>query len=561
MLDENLLNAVTPTAKSPSKHPRLISLDVVRGLTIAVMVLVDEIGAAYPSVNHSPWNNITFADFVMPWFLFMVGTSAAFSLRKFKQDTAGRWKGTQFVALRAFKLYGLGVLLQGGGWFGDPGQYAYGYNMATIRWCGILNRIGFAYFIVGLMEIWVGEIQTDPKIYHRRHDNTSYTTCAQKNCHNSHLSIFVKHGKKWTIAFVFVFLHLILTFTTYVPSWSSKWGHNPNATKISLNGILQPPRAVLLHEPFTIACNNRGHHDTPQCSAAGYYDRLLFGQNHLGQWMSTRLAVCSTCSPGAPDSYNHTNTNTTAAGPDCEYKYDQSGPTAGPRWCFANMYDPEGALATVPTVMSAWLGTHFGRVLKHDASWNSKTIMVHWSVVSSTLIALGLLIHCTFFKMNKQLWSTSYLFFMAGTCGMCLTIVYGLIDAPAAAPSSSHRSGGGSGGPPLSSSTSVPRWSKAMKLLLSPLQYMGMNAILIFFWHGTAESVLDGAYWQTPKMGGGYEELAPQYLFGERQGWFNRVVLGWMDPEPAQLVYVLLKIGCYAVAMWYCYRVGYFWKI
>ena len=135
-MEESLLSQVsqqnaipTKSKPSPSKHARLHSLDVVRGITIAVMILVDEIGAAYPVVNHSPWNNITFADFVMPWFLFMVGTSASFSLRKFKQDNASRWRGTRYVTIRAFKLFGLGVLLQGGGWFGDPGFQMYaGYS-------------------------------------------------------------------------------------------------------------------------------------------------------------------------------------------------------------------------------------------------------------------------------------------------------------------------------------------------------------------------------------------------------------------------------------------------
>ena len=69
---------VTTTA-TPSKHRRLESLDIQRGLTMALMILVDEIGDAYPAVNHSPWNGITLADVVMPWFLFMVGTSMAFS--------------------------------------------------------------------------------------------------------------------------------------------------------------------------------------------------------------------------------------------------------------------------------------------------------------------------------------------------------------------------------------------------------------------------------------------------------------------------------------------------
>lgn len=50
--------------KTPSKHQRLVSLDIVRGLTMFVMVFVDEVGDAYPAINHSPWNNVTFADFV-----------------------------------------------------------------------------------------------------------------------------------------------------------------------------------------------------------------------------------------------------------------------------------------------------------------------------------------------------------------------------------------------------------------------------------------------------------------------------------------------------------------
>ena len=66
-----------PQAKmvTPSKHERLVSLDMQRGLTIGLMVFADEIGDAYPHLNHSPWNTTTFADYVMPWFLFMVGTS------------------------------------------------------------------------------------------------------------------------------------------------------------------------------------------------------------------------------------------------------------------------------------------------------------------------------------------------------------------------------------------------------------------------------------------------------------------------------------------------------
>ena len=39
------------------------------------MILVDDAGGAFPSINHSPWYGVTLADFVMPFFLFSVGVS------------------------------------------------------------------------------------------------------------------------------------------------------------------------------------------------------------------------------------------------------------------------------------------------------------------------------------------------------------------------------------------------------------------------------------------------------------------------------------------------------
>ncbi len=66
---------------TPSKHHRLASLDIVRGITIAMMIFVDDVGGVYPHINHSPWNGITLADFVMPWFLFMVGASMVSTFR------------------------------------------------------------------------------------------------------------------------------------------------------------------------------------------------------------------------------------------------------------------------------------------------------------------------------------------------------------------------------------------------------------------------------------------------------------------------------------------------
>uniref|UniRef100_A0A0D9ZUF9 Heparan-alpha-glucosaminide N-acetyltransferase catalytic domain-containing protein n=1 Tax=Oryza glumipatula TaxID=40148 RepID=A0A0D9ZUF9_9ORYZ len=78
-------------ASSPSpQHPagaerkprRVASLDVFRGLTVAMMILVDDAGGAWPGMNHSPWLGVTVADFVMPAFLFIIGVSAALVFKR-----------------------------------------------------------------------------------------------------------------------------------------------------------------------------------------------------------------------------------------------------------------------------------------------------------------------------------------------------------------------------------------------------------------------------------------------------------------------------------------------
>ncbi|MQM13516.1 hypothetical protein Taro_046440 [Colocasia esculenta] len=98
--------------KAPGPKQRVVSLDVFRGLTVALMILVDDAGGAFPSINHSPWTGVTLADFVMPFFLFGVGVSVALVFKK----TPNKGAATKKVVERSVKLFLLGLLLQG--WIG-----------------------------------------------------------------------------------------------------------------------------------------------------------------------------------------------------------------------------------------------------------------------------------------------------------------------------------------------------------------------------------------------------------------------------------------------------------
>lgn len=45
------------------------------------MIIVDDVGGLIPKISHSPWDGATLADFVFPFFLFVVGISLAFAYK------------------------------------------------------------------------------------------------------------------------------------------------------------------------------------------------------------------------------------------------------------------------------------------------------------------------------------------------------------------------------------------------------------------------------------------------------------------------------------------------
>lgn len=45
------------------------------------MVLVDDAGGEWPVIGHAPWNGCNLADFVMPFYLFIVGMAIALALK------------------------------------------------------------------------------------------------------------------------------------------------------------------------------------------------------------------------------------------------------------------------------------------------------------------------------------------------------------------------------------------------------------------------------------------------------------------------------------------------
>ncbi|PPD83599.1 hypothetical protein GOBAR_DD19465 [Gossypium barbadense] len=237
-------------------NQRLLSLDVFRGLTVALMILVDDAGGAFPSINHTPRFGVTIADFVMPFFLFGVGVSISLVFKK----ASSKSLATKKVVLRTVKLFLLGLFLQGG-YFHGRNNLAYGVDVAKIRWLGVLQRISIGYLLASITEIWlVRNVMVD-----------SPTAFVQK------------YYIQWIIATLLLSLYMCVLYGLYVPNWEFQ---SPSLT-LSTNG----PHTQIVH------CGVRGSLEPP-CNAVGYIDRYFLGEPHLYRRpVYRRTKECSVNSP------------------------------------------------------------------------------------------------------------------------------------------------------------------------------------------------------------------------------------------------------------------------
>ncbi len=126
---------------------RILSVDIFRGATIILMVLVNTPGTwsnVYAPFLHAPWHGYTPTDLVFPFFLFIVGTSIVFSYKN-KTIDAGVYKK---IVIRTLKLIGLGLFL---GAFLI--EFPFIKDWADIRFPGVLQRIGVVFFFAAILFI------------------------------------------------------------------------------------------------------------------------------------------------------------------------------------------------------------------------------------------------------------------------------------------------------------------------------------------------------------------------------------------------------------------------
>lgn len=138
-------------------NKRLLAVDILRGITIAGMLLVNNPGtwsSIYAPLEHAEWIGLTPTDLVFPFFVFVMGVSMYFSLRKFEFKPSGKllWKITR----RALILFFIAWLVA---WFGRALRLIFvsGYEFKWfegLRILGVFQRLALVYFFGSLIAIF-----------------------------------------------------------------------------------------------------------------------------------------------------------------------------------------------------------------------------------------------------------------------------------------------------------------------------------------------------------------------------------------------------------------------
>nr|XP_043638648.1 heparan-alpha-glucosaminide N-acetyltransferase-like [Erigeron canadensis] len=326
------------------RNRRIASLDVFRGLSIFLMVLVDYAGSSLPAISHAPWNGLHLADIVMPMFLFAAGVSLAIVYKH--QKVQNRYEATWKALVRAAKLFLLGVFLQGGYLHGIT-SLTYGVDVETIRLLGILQRIAIGYLAAAVCEIWL------PR-----------QTWRKEAC----LRNYIWH---WCAVFFLCAIYIGLTYGLYVADWQFK-DLNSLSSLVSENG-------TAIH---TVKCSVRGDL-RPACNAAGMIDRYVLGIDHLYQKSVYRNLK------------------------ECNISKGGQVPESSPSWCHAP-FEPEGILSSLTASVACIIGLQYGHILTEiqghkDRLYNWCLMSFLFLVLGSILALAGIPVNKSLYTISYML--------------------------------------------------------------------------------------------------------------------------------------------------------------
>ncbi|MFT7722957.1 MAG: heparan-alpha-glucosaminide N-acetyltransferase domain-containing protein [Roseateles sp.] len=127
---------------------RIASVDALRGLAVAAMLLVNnpgDWGHVYAPLQHAAWHGCTPTDLIFPFFLFIVGVSTALAIGPRVQAGAAPGPLRAAVVRRGLRILALGLLLHALAWWL--------LDKPEFRMPGVLQRIGLCFIAAGLVAV------------------------------------------------------------------------------------------------------------------------------------------------------------------------------------------------------------------------------------------------------------------------------------------------------------------------------------------------------------------------------------------------------------------------
>ncbi|XP_072293662.1 heparan-alpha-glucosaminide N-acetyltransferase [Eucyclogobius newberryi] len=217
-----------PPECDPAKSTRLQSLDTFRGFAMTIIVFVNYGGGGYWFFQHVPWNGLTVADLLLPWIVFIMGTSVVMAFSAMQTKGVGRLHLIRKLTTRTVVLMLLGFCFLNYSPRDGPLSWSW------LRVPGVLQRLGFTYLVLALLQTSWGLISV-PLRPKPLQDLTLY-------------------WPQWVAVVLLVTLWLCLTFLLPVPNCPTGY---LGAGGIGDDGLY------------------------PDCTggAAGFIDRWMFGDN------------------------------------------------------------------------------------------------------------------------------------------------------------------------------------------------------------------------------------------------------------------------------------------
>jgi predicted acyltransferase len=454
------------------KSERLISLDVFRGITIAGMVLVNNPGtwsAMYGPLDHAEWDGWTPTDFIFPFFLFIVGVAMTFSFDKRLASGFSKVRLFEQVVRRTIILFFLGLILTGFPNFRLIAPY-------------LLTLVGLEFLF-----------RDEPIV--------SLGTTSQSK---------LNKAIGWSLVVVAVLWFFIDIGHFNGKVKGSEWKYLFPLTNDAGGGVIRVPGVLqrialcyFLASVIMMFTGLRGRIAWVVGILAGYW--LVMKYIHApADWVIGG-------NPDAP-----------AGAPFPGGLNDWIDVKLLGAHLYNGRPDPEGLLSTLPATATTLMGILTGTFLHTDQSRDRKAAGMY--TAGAVLLFVGIIMH-QYFPINKKIWSSTFVVFMAGWALAFLAFCFYLIDV-----------------------LGYKKWA-------TPFLVFGTNAILAFFGSSMLSRLMGMVRWN--EMIDGVEKTWNVKSFIYEKGFCS-----WLsNPKDSSLGFALFYIVLWLALMYPLYRKKIFLKV